>query len=139
MSLYIDLWERAWDQIARIGGYGERVKIVYVLAHRKVKPDMQHSEIDDIIGNDQADKYAKMGRDIHAFDNTTLDSFEEMHQLQENYIKWLGRAITLRHTDESTDVIHAGPRRGSTKRKAEEVTPEMLQADKLAVKRRKIS
>ena len=97
MSPYIDLWERAWDQIAKMGGYGERVKIMYVPAHRKIKPGMQQSEIDDIIGNDQADRYAKMGRDIHAFDNTTLDSFEEMHQIQENYIKWLGRAITQSH------------------------------------------
>ena len=139
MSPYIDLWERAWDQIARIGGYGERVKIVYVPAHRKIKPGMQQSEIDDIIGNDQADRYAKMGRGIHAFDNITLDRFEEMHHLQENYVKWLGRAITLRHTDDLTDVIHAGPRRASSKRRAEEVTPEMLQADRFAVKRRKVS
>ena len=25
MSPYIDLWERAWNQIARLGGYGEQV------------------------------------------------------------------------------------------------------------------
>ena len=76
MSPYIDLWKRAWDQITKLGGLGEQVKILYVPAHRKIKPGMCQQDMDDIIGNDQADKYAKMGRDIHAFDHNTFECFD---------------------------------------------------------------
>ena len=105
LSPYIDLWERAWDQIARLGEYGVDVKIIYVPAHRKIRAGMQQSEVDDIIGNDQADRFAKEGRDIHAFDEATVSTFAETHVMQENYLMWLGHAITMRRDEATSDVI----------------------------------
>ena len=72
LSPHIDLWDRVWDQINRLGGYGEAVSIVYIPAHGKIKPGICQSVIEDIVGNDQADKYSNMGRDSHAVDGQTL-------------------------------------------------------------------
>ena len=138
LSPYIDLWQRLWDQIERLGGYGREVRIEYVPEHRKLMPGLPQAVVDDIVGNDMADKCAKRGRDMHSCSAQILNRYEEIHSFQTNYTRWLGAAVALRYDEQTTDVIQPPKGRTVGAKRAEAPTVDSQLRKKLSDKRQKV-
>ena len=92
---HVDIWILVWEQLDRHGGSSADSDVCWQKAHLQVADDMTEDQRHCILTNQEADKAANKGRELHGLPDGLIAEKTSLYAGVKEHARWLAKVSIL--------------------------------------------